>query len=45
MSVLPDPGATRAVLIGTSHYDHLESLPAVSNNLTSLAEALTGPTS
>ncbi|KDQ69271.1 caspase family protein [Streptomyces sp. NTK 937] len=45
MSVLPDPGATRAVLIGTSHYDHLESLPAVSNNLTALAEALTGPTS
>ncbi|WP_460037411.1 caspase, EACC1-associated type [Streptomyces cavourensis] len=45
MSVLPDPGATRAVLIGTSQYDHLESLPAVSNNLTALAEALTGPTS
>ncbi|CAM5406168.1 caspase family protein [Streptomyces narbonensis] len=45
MSVLPDPGATRAVLIGTSHYDHLESLPAVSNNLTALAEALTGPAS
>ncbi|MEV4438567.1 caspase family protein [Streptomyces sp. NPDC049577] len=45
MSVLPDPGATRAVLIGTSHYDYLESLPAVSNNLTALAEALTGPTS
>ncbi|MER6432092.1 hypothetical protein ABT272_30865 [Streptomyces sp900105245] len=26
MSALPDPGATRAVLIGTSRYDHLESL-------------------
>ncbi|MEU9998529.1 caspase family protein [Streptomyces sp. NPDC050848] len=45
MSVLPDPGATRAVLIGTSRYDHLEQLPAVSNNLTSLAAALTEPSS
>ncbi|GHE24813.1 caspase family protein [Streptomyces vinaceus] len=43
MSVLPDPGATRAVLIGTSRYDHLEQLPAVSNNLTALAAALAEP--
>ncbi|MEV7541764.1 caspase family protein [Streptomyces sp. NPDC089915] len=45
MSALPDPGATRAVLIGTSRYDHLEQLPAVSNNLTALAKALTEPSS
>ncbi|MFF4234217.1 caspase family protein [Streptomyces sp. NPDC001820] len=45
MSVLPDPGASRAVLIGTSRYDHLEQLPAVSNNLTALAGILTGPLS
>ncbi|MEU0374883.1 caspase family protein [Streptomyces sp. NPDC006283] len=45
MSVLPDPGASRAVLIGTSCYDHLEQLPAVSNNLTALSDLLTGPLS
>ncbi|MFJ6636969.1 caspase domain-containing protein [Streptomyces sp. NPDC091376] len=45
MSVLPDPGASRAVLVGTSRYDHLERLPAVSNNLTALADLLTGPLS
>ncbi|MFJ1550577.1 caspase family protein [Streptomyces sp. NPDC088246] len=45
MSVLPDPGASRAVLIGTSRYEHLEQLPAVSNNLTALASLLTGPLS
>ncbi|MFF2864714.1 caspase domain-containing protein [Streptomyces rubiginosohelvolus] len=43
MSVLPDPGASRAVLIGTSRYDHLEQLPAVGNNLTALASLLSGP--
>ncbi|MFW3469978.1 caspase, EACC1-associated type [Streptomyces microflavus] len=43
MSVLPDPGASRAVLIGTSRYDHLEQLSAVSNNLTALADLLSGP--
>ncbi|MEV7588983.1 caspase family protein [Streptomyces sp. NPDC089922] len=31
------------MLIGTSRYDHLEQLPAVSNNLTALAKALTEP--
>ncbi|MGW7199657.1 caspase, EACC1-associated type [Streptomyces chryseus] len=45
MSVLPDPGASRAVLIGTSRYDHLEQLPAVSNNLTAFASLLSGPLS
>ncbi|MFF3547525.1 caspase family protein [Streptomyces platensis] len=45
MSVLPDPGASRAVLIGTGRYDHLEQLPAVSNNLTALAGLLSGPLS
>ncbi len=45
MSVLPDPGASRAVLIGTSRYRHLEQLPAVSNNLRALAGLLTGPVS
>ncbi|MFC7885135.1 caspase family protein [Streptomyces sp. NPDC057376] len=45
MSVLPDPGASRAVLIGSSRYDHLEQLPAVSNNLTALAALLSGPLS
>ncbi|MFE9533831.1 caspase domain-containing protein [Streptomyces sp. NPDC006691] len=33
------------MLIGTSTYDYLEDLPAVSNNLGSLAEMLTGPMS
>ncbi|WP_187284886.1 caspase, EACC1-associated type [Streptomyces sp. OR43] len=45
MSVLPDPGASRAVLIGSSRFDHLEPLPAVTNNLAALAEALASPTS
>lgn len=45
MTVLPDPGASRAVLIGSSRFDHLEQLPAVANNLTALAEALCLPTS
>lgn len=45
MTVLPDPGASRAVLIGSSRFDHLEQLPAVANNLTALADALCLPTS
>jgi hypothetical protein len=45
MSVLPDPGASRAVLVGTSRYQHLEQLPAVSNNLKALADLLCGPQS
>ncbi|MBN6035553.1 caspase family protein [Amycolatopsis sp. 195334CR] len=41
---LPDPALSRAVLIGTSdfqHHDRLPNLPAVANNLTDLAAALT----
>ncbi|MEU8718262.1 caspase family protein [Streptomyces sp. NPDC048663] len=45
MSVLPDPGASRAVLVGTSRYEHLEPLPAVANNLRALADLLSGPLS
>ncbi|MCQ8834007.1 hypothetical protein [Streptomyces malaysiensis] len=45
MAVLPDPAASRAVLIGTSRYAHLEQIPAVANNLSALAEALCAPLS
>ncbi|MEU3855287.1 caspase family protein [Streptomyces sp. NPDC029554] len=45
MSVLPDPGASRAVLVGTARYEHLEQLPAVSNNLRALERLLCGPLS
>lgn len=45
MSVLPDPGASRAVLVGTSRYEHLEPLPAVANNLRALAGLLSSPLS
>ncbi|WP_262705617.1 MULTISPECIES: caspase family protein [Streptomyces] len=45
MSVLPDSGASRAVLVGTSRYEHLEQLPAVSNNLRAFADLLCGPLS
>ncbi|TMU92802.1 ABC transporter substrate-binding protein [Streptomyces sp. DASNCL29] len=43
MAVLPDPAASRAVLIGTSRYAHLEQIPAVANNLSALAAALCAP--
>ncbi|MEU6097829.1 caspase family protein [Streptomyces sp. NPDC047079] len=45
MSVLPDPGASRAVLVGTGGYGHLEQLPAVANNVRALAGLLCGPLS
>ncbi|MDX2546372.1 caspase family protein, partial [Streptomyces sp. WI04-05B] len=45
MSVLPDPGASRAVLVGTSRYEYLEQLPAVSQNVQALAGLLCGPLS
>ena len=45
MSALPDPGASRAVLVGTSRYEHLEQLPAVANNVRALADLLCGPLS
>ncbi|MBG0826390.1 caspase family protein [Planomonospora sp. ID67723] len=37
---LPDPLTSRAVLIGTSEYTHLDSLPAVANNLQALSNLL-----
>ncbi|GAB2913691.1 caspase, EACC1-associated type [Streptomyces mayteni] len=37
---LPDPDASRAVLIGGASYRHLEQLPAVTANLRDLAETL-----
>ncbi|MFF0201302.1 caspase family protein [Streptomyces sp. NPDC005017] len=43
MSVLPDPAASRAVLVGVDRYRHLDSLPAVSNNLEALAGLLCDP--
>ncbi|MFD0689990.1 caspase, EACC1-associated type [Actinomadura fibrosa] len=45
MSVLPDPSASRAVLIGTSRYTHpsLGDLPAVTANLAALAGLLRSP--
>ncbi|MGW1563371.1 caspase family protein [Streptomyces sp. NPDC002144] len=45
MSVLPDPGASRAVLVGTSRYEYLEQLPAVANNVRALAGLLCSPLS
>lgn len=46
MSVFPNPDASRAVLIGTSHYNSptLEDLPAVAANLNDLSEVLRSPT-
>jgi len=43
MPTLPDPGRSRAVLIGASTYTYLEPLPAVRNNLTGLHAVLTDP--
>jgi hypothetical protein len=42
---LPDPKQSRAILLGTSHYQdpNLPDLPAVANNLIDLANALTEP--
>ncbi|XVU21599.1 caspase, EACC1-associated type [Actinoplanes sp. CA-054009] len=37
---LPDPAHSRAVLIGASRFASMEDLPAVTNNLTRLAELL-----
>ncbi|MFK4540411.1 hypothetical protein RKD29_007961 [Streptomyces tendae] len=45
MSVLPDPGASWAVLVGTGRYEYLEHLPAASNNVQALADLLRGPLS
>ena len=43
MTALPDPDRSRAVLIGTSTYSHLEDLPAVHNNLTGFRDVLIDP--
>ncbi|MEU8351429.1 caspase family protein, partial [Streptomyces sp. NPDC048845] len=40
MTRLPDPAASRAVLIGTAAYQHLEQLPAVAANVRDLAGSL-----
>lgn len=40
MPELPDPSASAAVLVGTSAYQHLVQLPAVTNNTADLAGAL-----
>ncbi|MER5729337.1 caspase family protein [Streptomyces sp. NPDC002138] len=40
MTTLADPGSSRAVLIGTASYLHLEQLPAVEANLVDLATEL-----
>src|SRR5690349_13355329 len=43
MAALPDPGRSRAVLIGTSTYHHLGNLPAVHNNLAGFRDVLIDP--
>lgn len=43
MTALPDPGGSRAVLIGASTYRHLENLPAVHNNLTEFRDVMIDP--
>ncbi|WP_410671596.1 caspase, EACC1-associated type [Amycolatopsis sp. cmx-4-68] len=40
---LPDPRASRAVLVGVSDYASLEKLPAVGNNIDTLRQVLTDP--
>jgi hypothetical protein len=41
---LPDPGRSRAVLIGVAEYQELPQLPAVRNNISRLRELFTDPT-
>src|ERR1700751_2330036 len=43
MTALPDPGSSRAGLVGASTYKHLKNLPAVRNNLTGIREVLLNP--
>jgi len=43
MAALPDPGRSRAVLIGASTYSHLPALAAVRNNLIGFREVLLHP--
>jgi hypothetical protein len=44
LPALPDPGRSRAVLIGASTYVHLEPLPAIRNNLNDFRDVLINPT-
>ncbi|GAA4237166.1 hypothetical protein GCM10022254_48540 [Actinomadura meridiana] len=43
MTGLPDPNASRAVLIGVHQYETLDALPAVEQNLTGLRDVFTDP--
>lgn len=45
LAVLPDPAASRAVLIGVTTYEHesMDPLPAVANNLATLSSLFTDP--
>jgi uncharacterized caspase-like protein len=43
MTALPDPGHSRAVLIGSSTYRHLANLPAIGNNLSAFRDVLVDP--
>ncbi|MEV6871687.1 CHAT domain-containing protein [Amycolatopsis sp. NPDC051128] len=42
--MLADPTRSRAVLLGTHHYDHLEDIPSVADNVERLRQLLTDPT-
>ncbi|MGW3008298.1 caspase, EACC1-associated type [Streptomyces sp. NPDC001219] len=43
MTILPDPAASQAVLIGVHDYENLAALPAVERNLAGLTRAFTDP--
>lgn len=45
LAVLPDPAASRAVLIGVTTYEHesMDPLPAVANNVATLSALFTDP--
>lgn len=45
MAALPDPAASRAVLIGVTTYEHesMDPLPAVANNVATLSSLFTDP--
>ncbi|WP_405843967.1 ABC transporter substrate-binding protein [Streptomyces platensis] len=43
MTILPDPAASQALLIGVHDYESMPALPAVERNLTGLTEAFTDP--
>lgn len=43
MTILPDPAASQALLIGVHDYESMPALPAVERNLTGLTGAFTDP--